>query len=246
LKNVKYLAILALLVYVFVPEIVYATNDLNINVSTPGGELDTVGILVFMTLLSFLPSLIMTMTSFTRIIVVFSFIRNAMGTQNIPPSQVLVGLALIISFFTFAPTYEAVVEEAYEPYTQEAITLEEAMDIGSGHMKKYMLKYTESSSLETMYNLSGDETVYEQAEDMPITTIAPAFVISELKTAFKIGFLLYVPFLVVDLVIASILMSMGMFMMPPSQIAIPFKILLFVLVDGWALIIESLLRGLSG
>jgi flagellar biosynthetic protein FliP len=245
LKKIKYIALIAFVLAIFIPEVVYATNDLNINVSTPGGELDTVGLLVFLTILSFLPSLILTMTSFTRIIVVFSFIRNAIGTQNIPPNQVLIGLALIISFFTFAPTYDAIVEEAYEPYTNEELTVDEALDIGAMHVKKYMLKYTEDSAIETMYKMSGDDVTYDTYEDIPITTVAPAFVISELKTAFKIGFLLYVPFLVVDLVIASILMSMGMFMMPPSQIAIPFKILLFVLVDGWSLIIESLLSGLS-
>ncbi len=245
MKKIKYFTLIALAVMIFMPEVVHATSDLNINVSTPGGELDTVGLLVFMTLLSFLPTLILTMTSFTRIIVVFSFIRNAVGTQNIPPNQVLIGLALIISFFTFAPTYDAIVKEAYEPYTKEELTMNEALDVGGLHLKKYMLKYTEESSLETMFKLSKDEKEYDNAEDIPLSTIAPAFVISELKTAFKIGFLLYVPFLVVDLVIASILMSMGMFMMPPSQIAIPFKILLFVLVDGWSLIIESLLQGLS-
>lgn len=245
MKKIKYFVLLAFAVWIFIPEVVYATNDLNINVSTPGGELDTVGLLIFMTILSFLPTLVLTMTSFTRIIIVFSFIRNAVGTQNIPPNQVLIGLALIISFFTFAPTYDAIVTEAYDPYTKEELTMDEALDVGSDHLKTYMLKYTEESALETMFKMSKDENTYESYQDIPLSTIAPAFVISELKTAFKIGFLLYVPFLVVDLVIASILMSMGMFMMPPSQIAIPFKILLFVLVDGWSLIIESLLAGLS-
>jgi len=245
LKKINYLLLFALGCLLLIPEVAYATNDLNINVSTPGGELDTAGLMLFFTILSFLPSIILTMTSFTRIVIVFSFIRNAMGTQNIPPNQVLIGLALIISFFTFAPTYEAIVEEAYEPYTEEVLTMDEAMDVAGLHMKKYMLNYTTDSSLDTMLELQGTDETYETAEDVPITVIAPAFVISELKTAFKIGFLLFIPFLVVDLVVASILMSMGMFMMPPSQIAIPFKILLFVLVDGWSLIIESLLAGLS-
>ena len=245
MKKINYLLLFALGCLLLIPEVAYATNDLNINVSTPGGELDTAGLMLFFTILSFLPSIILTMTSFTRIVIVFSFIRNAMGTQNIPPNQVLIGLALIISFFTFAPTYEAIVEEAYEPYTEEVLTMDEAMDVAGLHMKKYMLNYTTDSSLDTMLELQGTDETYETAEDVPITVIAPAFVISELKTAFKIGFLLFIPFLVVDLVVASILMSMGMFMMPPSQIAIPFKILLFVLVDGWSLIIESLLAGLS-
>ena len=241
-KKLKTIYPIIFLLIFLIPTTVSANANINVDINGEN-SLDTVGLLILMTIISFLPSIIMTMTSFTRFIVVFSFLRTSLGTQNIPPNQVLIGLSLVMTFFVFAPTFDEIKVNAYEPYVAEEIEQEEALDIASYHMKDFMLRYTNENDIVLFLDLANETNVYQEYTEAPIYVIAPAFIISELKTAFEIGFLLFIPFIVIDIVIASILMSMGMFMMPPTMIALPFKILLFVLVDGWHLIIESLIKG---
>ncbi|MCS0542690.1 flagellar type III secretion system pore protein FliP, partial [Aeromonas veronii] len=205
------------------------------NVST------SVKLLLLLTVLSLGPSILILMTSFTRIIVVLSFVRTSLGTQQMPPNQVLIGLALFLTFFVMAPTLSEVNEQALTPLFNEEINLEEAYNRASLPFKEFMSVHTRQKDLELFLNYSGADRP-ETIEDIPLTALVPAFAISELKTAFQIGFMIFIPFLVIDMVVASILMSMGMMMLPPVMISLPFKILLFVLVDGWFLIVKSLLQ----
>ncbi|SHH99798.1 flagellar type III secretion system pore protein FliP [Clostridium grantii] len=209
--------------------------------ANPVETMDSIKLLVLLTVLTLAPSILILMTSFTRIIVVFSFLRNALGTQQSPPNQILVGLALFLTFFIMAPVYNDVMDNAVNPYLEETITQEEAIEIGSKPIKEFMLKQTREKDLALFIDLS-DTEVPDQAIDTGFTVLVPAFVISELKTAFQIGFLLFIPFVIVDMVVASILMSMGMFMLSPVMISLPFKILLFVMVDGWNLVVKSLVE----
>ncbi len=208
---------------------------------TPDDYVDSIKILVMLTVLTLLPSFLVLMTSFTRIIVVLSFLRSAMATQQTPPNQILIGLALFLTFFLMAPIYSVVIDDAVNPYLANEIGQEEAMEIGSKPIKEFMLKQTREKDLALFLNLSGEEYP-ETSLDTSFTTLVPAFVISELKTAFQMGFMLFIPFIVIDLIVASILMSMGMFMLPPVMISLPFKLLLFVMVDGWYLVIKSLME----
>ncbi len=201
----------------------------------------TVQTLVLLTLLSFVPAIVLMMTSFTRIIIVFSLLRQAMGTQTSPPNQVLLGLSLFLTFFVMSPVAERVYTEAYLPLSENAIGLDEALARAGEPMKAFMLRQIRQPDLELFATLSRSEPV-EKAEDLPLQVIVPAFVTSELKTAFQIGFIVFLPFLIIDMVVASVLMSMGMMMMSPVIVALPFKIMLFVLVDGWTLLIGSLVR----
>ncbi|MCB1886690.1 MAG: flagellar type III secretion system pore protein FliP [Rhodocyclaceae bacterium] len=201
----------------------------------------TVQTLVLLTLLSFVPAIVLMMTSFTRIIIVFSLLRQAMGTQTSPPNQVLLGLSLFLTFFVMSPVAERVYSEAYLPLSENTIQLEEALSRASEPMKAFMLRQVRQPDLELFATLARSEPV-EKAEDLPLRVIVPAFVTSELKTAFQIGFIVFLPFLIIDMVVASVLMSMGMMMMSPVIVALPFKIMLFVLVDGWTLLIGSLVR----
>ncbi len=219
-------------------------NDALINVN--GESVQTLEILFFMTVLMLLPSLIIMMTSFTRYIVVFSFLRSAMGTQQTPPNMVLVGMALILTLFTMSPTISQINEEAFAPYQEEEITQEEFFERVQDPLKEFMLAWTRPESLELYCNMSGNpipETEEEAVQNLPLTVIIPAFVTSELKQAFIIGFLLYIPFMLIDMVVASTLMSMGMVMLPPSMISTPFKLLLFILLDGWQLLFATLAGG---
>lgn len=209
--------------------------------SSPGETMDSINLLVLLTVLTLAPSILILMTSFTRIIVVFSFLRNALGTQQSPPNQILIGLALFLTFFIMGPVYTDVMNDAVNPYLEEKITQEQAIEIGSKPLKEFMLKQTREKDLALFIKLS-DSEVPEEAIETSFTILVPAFVISELKTAFQIGFLLFIPFVVIDLVVASILMSMGMFMLSPVMISLPFKLLLFVMVDGWHLIVKSLVE----
>jgi flagellar biosynthetic protein FliP len=209
---------------------------------SPQEVVDTVELLIFFTMLALVPTFLFMTTGFTRLIVVLSFLRNAMGTQQNPPNMIITGLALFLTLFVMQPVYSQVYDEAVTPYLDGEITQEEAIDIGSVPIKEFMLSHTREKDLSLFYNLSGEE-VPEDILDTPFTTIIPAFVISELKTAFQIGFLLFIPFIMIDMVVASILMSMGMFMLPPVMISLPFKVLLFILVDGWYLLVESLMIG---
>ena len=202
-------------------------------------------ILFLTTIMMLLPSLIIMMTSFTRYVVVFSFLRSAMGTQQTPPNMVLVGMALILTLFTMSPTLSAINEEAFQPYQEEEITQEEFFQRAQVPLKRFMTSYTRVESMELYCNMSGTPVpeTEEAAQNLPLTVIIPAFVTSELKQAFFIGFLLYIPFMLIDMVVASTLMSMGMVMLPPSMISTPFKLLLFILLDGWQLLFSTLARG---
>ena len=192
-------------------------------------------ILALLTILTLAPAILILMTSFTRIIVVFSFLRNALATQQMPPNQVLVGLALFLTFFVMAPVWAEVNQNALQPYLAEEITQEDAFEKALNPLREFMFKQTREKDLALFVNLAAD-TKPDGPEDIPIYAVIPAFAISELKTAFQIGFLIYVPFIIIDMVVASTLMSMGMMMLPPMMISLPFKLLLFILVDGWHLV----------
>lgn len=199
-------------------------------------------ILVMLTILSLAPSILIMTTCFTRILVIFHFLRQAMGIQQMPPNQVLISLALFITFFVMSPTFKAVYDSAYLPYTKSEISQDVAFNNASTEMKKFMLRHTGERELELFLSLHRGEKP-KTALDIPFFVTIPAFILSELRIAFQVGFLLYLPFIIIDMVIASILMSMGMMMLPPMMISLPFKILLFVLVDGWYLLIQSIVEG---
>ncbi|OED51604.1 flagellar biosynthetic protein FliP [Aliivibrio fischeri] len=205
-----------------------------------GGEDYSVNlqILGLMTMLGFLPAMVILMTSFTRIVVVMSILRQAMGLQQTPSNQVIIGIAMFLTFFIMAPVFDKVNNTAIQPYINEEITAREAFDVAQVPMKEFMLAQTRVKDLETFVNMSGVEA--ENPEDVPITVVIPAFITSELKTAFQIGFMLFLPFLIIDLVVASVLMAMGMMMLSPMIVSLPFKLMLFVLVDGWNLILSTL------
>lgn len=218
-------------------------TDALINVN--GESVQALEILFLTTIMMLLPSLIIMMTSFTRYVVVFSFLRSAMGTQQTPPNMVLVGMALILTLFTMSPTLSAINEEAFQPYQEEEITQEEFFQRAQVPLKRFMIRWTKVESMELYCNMSGTPVPEseEAAQNLPLTVIIPAFITSELKQAFFIGFLLYIPFMLIDMVVASTLMSMGMVMLPPSMISTPFKLLLFILLDGWQLLFSTLARG---
>nr|WP_261979817.1 flagellar type III secretion system pore protein FliP [Buchnera aphidicola] len=195
--------------------------------------------LVFLTGLTFLPAFLLMMTSFTRIIIVFGLLRNALGTPYAPPNQILLGLALFLTFFIMSPTFEKVYEEAYLPFSKEQINMDEAISKGAIPLKKFMLNQTRISDLE-LFSKIAHISSYKDKQDIPMRILLPSFITSELKTAFQIGFTIFIPFLIIDLIIASVLMSLGMMMVPPSTISLPFKLMLFVLVDGWQLLVTSL------
>lgn len=196
-------------------------------------------IIALLTILSLAPAILILMTSFTRIVVVLSFLRNALATQQMPPNQVIIGLALFLTFFTMAPVWSDVNENALQPYLQGEIAQEEALSKAVQPMREFMIKQTREKDLALFVNLSKMPQP-NTVEDVPTYALIPAFAISELKTAFQMGFIIYIPFIVIDMVIASTLMSMGMMMLPPMMISLPFKILLFILVDGWHLVVETL------
>ncbi|HUN94079.1 MAG TPA: flagellar type III secretion system pore protein FliP [Burkholderiaceae bacterium] len=205
--------------------------------------------LLFFTALSFLPAVLLMMTSFTRVIIVLSLMRSALGTQTTPPNQVLLGLALFLTLFIMGPTLDKVYDEAYVPYAQQKITFDQALATGSVPVKGFMLKQTRATDLELFTRLARlDEgaAAPKQASDLPIRVIIPAFVTSELKTAFQIGFMVYIPFLVIDMVVASVMMAMGMMMLSPVLVALPIKLMLFVLADGWNLLVSSLVASYAG
>lgn len=204
---------------------------------------DAVELYVFLGLLSVIPAFLILTTSFTRILVILSFLRSSLGTQQNPPNQVLMGLALFLTFFIMQPIYSVVYEEAIEPLMADEISMETAFDRAEEPIKGFMLNQTRDKDLQLFLDLAGTEAPIEAREDIPLTSVIPAFAISELRTAFTVGFLLFIPFLIIDMVVASILMSMGMFMLSPAMISLPFKLLLFVLVDGWYLVVESVVLG---
>ena len=195
--------------------------------------------LLLLTSLTFLPAALLMMTGFTRIIIVLSLLRQALGTQSSPPNQVLVGLALFLTFFVMGPVFDKIYEDAYQPFTDNKITMAQALDRGAAPLKAFMMKQTREADLALFVKLSGIPQL-NGPEDVPLRVLAPAFVTSELKTAFQIGFAVFIPFLIIDMVVASVLMSMGMMMVSPALVALPFKIMLFVLVDGWHMLLGSL------
>jgi len=206
-----------------------------------GQNSDALKILITLTMISVAPFLLLMMTCFTRIIIVFSFLRNAIGLQQSPPNQVLIGLALFITFFIMQPVLTEVNDTAFQPYNNGTIQMQEFIDRASVPMKEFMLKQTTPKEVELFKGLSADPEIAKlEAQDLPLHVVVPAFMTSELKRAFLIGFLLFIPFLIIDLIVASTLMSMGMIMLPPVMISLPFKIMLFVVVDGWGLLIKTL------
>ncbi len=197
--------------------------------------------LLLLTSLSFLPAILLMMTGFTRIIIVLSLLRSAIGTPSSPPNQVLIGLALFLTFFVMSPVLDKIYVDAYLPYTDNKMSLQQAMEKGSVPLKTFMLRQTRESDLALFVRISNSEPLQSAAE-VPLRILVPAYVISELKTAFQIGFVVFIPFLIIDMVVASVLMSMGMMMVSPAVISLPFKIMLFVLADGWNLLIGSLVQ----
>ncbi len=209
--------------------------------SSAGGTTYSVPIqtLLFFTALSFLPAVLLMMTGFTRIVIVLSLLRQALGTQSSPPNQVIVGLSLFLTFFVMGPTLDRVYADAYEPYTKNAISFQQALERGEVPVRSFMVKQTRQSDFALFAKLAKLEPAVT-AETAPMRVLIPAFVISELKSAFQIGFMIFIPFLVIDIVVASVLMSLGMMMLSPVLVALPFKLMLFVLADGWNLLVGSL------
>jgi len=201
-------------------------------------------ILVLLTILTLAPAILIMTTSFARIIIVLSFLRQAMGTQQTPPTQILIGLALFLTMFVMGPVWNEINEGALKPYMEEELGQFEALKLAEIPIKRFMLNHTREKDLSLFVHLSEDKNPQSE-EDVSIQTVVPAFIISELKTAFQIGFLVYIPFLILDMVVASILLSMGMMMLPPVLISLPFKLMLFVMVDGWYLTVGSLMRSFS-
>ncbi|MFJ8234349.1 flagellar type III secretion system pore protein FliP [Ureibacillus sp. NPDC094379] len=209
--------------------------------SDPTNVSTSVKLLLVLTVLSLAPSILILMTSFTRIVIVLSFTRTALATNQMPPNQVIIGLALFLSFFVMAPTFNEVNEQALQPLFAEEIDLDEAYNRATIPFKEFMASHTRQKDLELFLSYNQAERP-DTVEEIPLTMLVPAFALSEIKTAFQMGFMIFIPFLVIDMVVASVLMSMGMMMLPPVMISLPFKILLFVLVDGWYLVIKSLLQ----
>mgnify|MGYP000890054290 CR=1 FL=1 len=210
----------------------------------PGDVVASLQILLVLTVLTLAPAILILMTSFTRTVIVLSFIRNAVGTNQVPPNQVLIGLALFLTAFIMGPALSSVYTEAVLPYINGELGLEEMWEAGLAPVREFMFKHTRKKDLEMFIVMQGGERP-ASPEDVDTFTLIPSFVISELKTAFQLGFVIFIPFLVIDMVVASTLMGMGMMMLPPVMISLPFKILLFVLVDGWHLIVRSLLASFS-
>ena len=198
-------------------------------------------ILFLLTVLSLAPAILIMMTSFTRLAVVFSLVRHALGTQQMPPNQILIGLALLLTFFLMAPVYNQINKEALQPYLAEEISQDEALKKALEPVRKFMFKQTRKKDLTLFLGISNGERP-ENEDQIPTTVLVSSFVISELKTAFQIGFLIYIPFLIIDMVVASVLLSMGMMMLPPFMVSLPFKLMLFVLIDGWYLLVGSMVR----
>ncbi|HSV32217.1 MAG TPA: flagellar type III secretion system pore protein FliP [Atribacteraceae bacterium] len=220
----------------FVPRITLEAGE----VEEPGELTLSLQILVLLTILSLAPAILVMVTSFTRIIVALAFVRQAIGSQQIPPTPVLVGMALFLTFFVMTPIFTQINEEALQPYLNGTISQEQALEDGVGILREFMFRQTSERELALMVGMSGLPRP-DTREDIPTQVLIPAFILSELRIAFTLGFLVYVPFLIIDMVVASILMSMGMMMLPPIIISLPFKILLFVLVDGWNLITRGIM-----
>ena len=217
------------------------TNGISIQYNNDSGSISTpVRMLLVLTVLTSAPSILILMTSYTRIIIVLHFVRTAIGTQSTPPNQVLVGLALFLTGFIMWPTFQQINTEALKPLDEGKINTEQFIEKAEEPLREFMYGQTQTKDLSLFVSMSDEK--YESYEDVPFMTLVPAFILSELRTAFILGFLIYIPFIVIDMVVASVLMSMGMMMLPPTTISIPFKVLLFILADGWDLIIGNLVK----
>ena len=252
LKNIQRISLI-LIIVVLMTSVCFAadtgialpTIEVSVNDSaTPQETVATLKIVILLTILSLAPSILIMMTSFTRIIIILSFLRNALGTQQMPPNQIMIGLALFLTLFIMTPTISAINEQAFTPYMENQITQSEALERAKTPIKGFMLSQIRGEEdLALFMNLANVEAA--SPEELPLTIIIPAFILNELKVAFQMGFILYIPFLVIDMIVASTLMSMGMMMLPPVTISLPFKILLFVLVDGWGLVVQTMVTGFS-
>ncbi len=245
-------SLLTLLLLVLAPMALGADDPLKISAITLSTNADgqqeysvSLQILLIMTALSFIPAFVMLMTSFTRIIIVFSILRQALGLQQTPSNQILIGMALFLTLFIMAPVFDRINSEALQPYLNEQLPAQQAIAKAEVPLKEFMLSQTRASDLELFVRLS-KRTDITAPETAPLTIVIPAFVTSELKTAFQIGFMIFIPFLIIDLVVSSVLMAMGMMMLSPLIVSLPFKIMLFVLVDGWALIMGTLAASFGG
>lgn len=214
--------------------------SINLGGSDQGNVATAIQVVAAMTLLTLAPSILMLMTSFTRIVIVMGFVRSAIGVQGAPSNQIIVGLSLFLTFFIMAPVGKRINDDALQPYMAKTITTQQAMERASAPLRSFMLKQTRPSEIDFFLGLSGRGPT--KVDELPLNVVAPAFIVSELRTAFQMGFLVFIPFLVVDFLVSSTLMSMGMMMMPPIMISLPFKLLLFVLVDGWHLVVRSLVE----
>jgi flagellar biosynthetic protein FliP len=245
-RRVVFLGLAALLIVgalspVAAAPVVFPRISVGVEQATSPGEVaQSLQILFLLTVLSLAPSILILMTSFTRILIVLSFVRSALATQQMPPNQVLIGLALFLTLFVMYPTWQAVNAQALQPYLSGRLPADQALARGMQPVREFMLRQTREKDLALFVEMSGASRPNTPA-DLPTQVVIPAFVLSELKTAFQIGFMIFIPFLVIDMIVASTLMSMGMLMLPPVMVSLPFKILLFVLVDGWYLVVRSLL-----
>jgi flagellar biosynthesis protein FliP len=219
-----------------------AKTDLLSAFTTGEGNRNLINITLVMTILAFAPAILLLMSSFTRIVIVLSLLRQAIGIPQLPPNQIVIGLSLFLTFFVMAPTYEKVNTNALAPFMSHKIEFDEFLTRSSAEMSVFMLKYTKEKDLALFLNVAGLQRPKTESE-IPMRVLVPAFAISELKRAFQMGFLLYIPFLIIDMVVASVLLSAGMMMLPPIFISLPFKLMLFVLVDGWNLLIGSIIKG---
>lgn len=248
MKNIKKILPFIVLLLVLIPNLASAQSQfpkISLGLEDSSDPTDfvlTMKIVFLLTILSLAPSILIMMTSFTRLVIVFHFLRSALATQSVPSNQILVGLSLFITFFIMRPVFDNINEDALQPYIHEEIEQTEALERAGKPIKAFLLKQTREKDLQLFIDLSGSEKPIS-VNDLPLSTVIPSFIISEFKTAFQIGFLLYLPMLVIDIIVASVLLSMGMMMLPPIMISMPLKILLFVLVDGWYLIVESLVKG---
>jgi flagellar biosynthesis protein FliP len=246
-------AVLAFAFFLLIPAVMYAADgisipNLNLGVKQASNPQEVVGalqVLFILTILAIAPSIIIMVTAFTRVVVVLGFLRQALGTQQMPPMQVLTALAIFLTFFIMSPTLDKMNEQALVPYKNGTITFSQALTNAETPLRDFMFKQTRQQDLSLFISLIKGAKP-KNKEDVPTRALIPAFMISELKTAFQIGFILFIPFLIIDMVVSSILLSMGMMMLPPVMISLPFKIMLFVLVDGWNLLVGSIIRGFVG
>lgn len=246
MKRLTVFLIIFFCFFAFIPVTALAVNlptlSLGVEDAATTGEVSTaLQVLFILTILSVAPAILLMTTAFTRIVIVLGFIKQAMGTQNIPPNQIIVGLSLFLTFFIMAPVFNDINEQALQPYLNEEIAQGVALERAVGSMREFMFSQVQENELQLLLDITKNE-VPEDRNDLSTMILIPAFMLSELKLAFQMGFMIYVPFLVIDMIVASVLMAMGMMMLPPIIISLPFKLLLFVLVDGWHLVVGSLMR----